>query len=172
MISFPVADKGSLHLSSQARLIRWATSTWCQDGGVTQNVSRWRHPFCAGDEDDAVVFCGLRARDFAAPERREALLKLTEEEKIACPLVFLSEAGVAALSLVRTANGLRQCPPCGTRTQLLGPSRICNCIAWSFAPNARYPCPNARHSLPKGLQKQVLSVKVLFVSPRGKSRGI
>jgi hypothetical protein len=55
--------------------------------------------FCAED-DDAVVFCGLRARDLADPARRERLLQLAEERNIACPLAFMSEAGVAALTLV------------------------------------------------------------------------
>lgn len=46
------------------------------------------------------MFCGLRARDLADPARREHLLQLAEERTLACPLAFLSEAGVAALTLV------------------------------------------------------------------------
>eukprot|EP00884_Botryococcus_braunii_P002932 jgi/Botrbrau1/1263/Bobra.0163s0056.1 len=54
-----------------------------------------------GAEDgDAIVFCGLRARDLADPARKEHLLKLTEEGNIAWPLEYLSEPGVAALALV------------------------------------------------------------------------
>lgn len=60
--------------------------------------------FVPGTEDgDAIVFCGLRARDLADPARREHLLQLAEERTLACPLSFLSEAGVAALTLVITS---------------------------------------------------------------------